>query len=201
MSLPRPLLSIANIWAGRNVPVLLDNNHVGYRYSRKAYPFALILWLLHVVRQKSDSCFESGSLTSPRRVPAFMTSCGSLTTAQVTDQLPSNEPAPPNIPRRQANVQCDISTQKTTPNWCNTSVRLLLFPLLLKHLSNHNLLTNVTQQPVRDSNGNHYTVTIFVPTNCGNASTGTDNAGPLPSSYQNAIYVQPGVAVRPVPAG
>jgi hypothetical protein len=73
-----------------------------------------------------------------------MTSCGSLTTAQVTDQLPSNSPAPPNIPRRQENVQCDISTQNTTPNWCNTSVRLLLFPLLLKHLCNYNLLTNTT---------------------------------------------------------
>src|SRR5271154_6734464 len=114
MSLPQPILSITNVWAGRNVPVLLDNNHVDYRYSRKAYSFALILWLLHVVSQKSDGYFESESLTSPRRVPAFMTSCGSLTTAQVTDQLPSNEAAPPNIPRRQENVQCDISTQKTT---------------------------------------------------------------------------------------
>jgi hypothetical protein len=128
---PRPLLSITDIWEGRNVPVLFDNSHVDYRYSRKAYHFALILWLLHVVSQKSDGYFESESLTSPHRVPAFMTSCGSLTTAQVTDQLPSNEAAPPNIPRRQENVQCDISTQKTTPNWCNTSVRLLLLPLLL----------------------------------------------------------------------
>jgi hypothetical protein len=107
-----------------------------------------------------------------------MTSCGSLTTAQVTDQLPSNEAAPPNIPRRQENVQCDISTQTTTPNWCNTSVRLLLFPLLLKDLSNYNLVTNMTQ----NSQSETLTGTIIL----------------LPSSFRLIAAMPPPVPTTPV---
>jgi hypothetical protein len=51
---------------------------------------------------------------------------------------------------------------------------------------------------MKDSNGNHYTITFFVPTTCGDA---TDTVGPLPSSNQNPIYLQPGVAARPIPSG
>src|SRR5436305_5132328 len=48
---------------------------------------------------------------------------------------------------------------------------------------------------MKDSNGNHDTVTFFVPMTCGDA---TDTVAPLPSSKQNPIYLQPGGHTFPI---